>query len=62
MKCPEMVIDRRFNPPKTRICNAEIYGMTGLQEAQAFQRHLNKKHRKDADLLEAVEYRAESEQ
>jgi hypothetical protein len=62
MKCPEIVLDHRSNPPKTRICNAEIYGLTGLQEALAFRKHLNTKHKQRADLLEAVEYRAESEQ
>jgi hypothetical protein len=62
MKCPEPVLDRRFKPPRTRICNAEIYGITGLQEALAFRKHLRQKHRKPADLMEALEYRAESEQ
>jgi hypothetical protein len=60
MNCPEPIFDRRTN--KTRICNAEIRGMTGLQELNAFQKHLRKKHKKTVDMLEALEYRAESEQ
>ena len=60
MKCPEPIFDRRNN--KTRICGAEIYGMTGLQELQAFQKHLRKKHKQVIDLGRALEYRAESGQ
>jgi hypothetical protein len=60
MKCPEPIFDRRSK--KTRICNAEIWGMTGLQELQAFQKHMRKKHRQPMDMGEALEYRAESGQ
>ena len=60
MKCPKPIFDKRSN--KTRICNAEIYGMTGLQEALAFQKHLRKKHKKHVTMMDAVEYRAESGQ
>ena len=60
MKCPEPVFDRRSN--KTRICNAEIYGMTGLQELLEFQKHLRKKHRQNLSMAAVLEYRAESGQ
>jgi hypothetical protein len=60
MKCPEPVFDRRSK--KTRICNAEIYGMTGLQELQAFQKHMRKKHKEPMSTMDALEYRAESGQ
>lgn len=62
MKCPEIIIDRRSNPPRTSICNKEIYGITGLQELQNFQKHLRSKHGQQTNLREAMEYRAESEQ
>lgn len=48
MKCPQ--------------CDATINGFTGLQEAQAFQKHLKKKHNSSANLLQAVEQRARSGQ
>ena len=60
MKCPEPVFDKRSN--KTRICNAEIFGMTGLQELQAFQKHLARKHKERLNMLQTLEYRAESGQ
>lgn len=60
MKCPEPIFDRRIK--KTRICNAEIWGMTGLQELQAFQKHLRQKHKQRLSMSEVLEYRAESGQ
>jgi len=45
-----------------RICNAEIFGMTGLQEVQAFQKHLARKHKERLNMLQTLEYRAESGQ
>jgi hypothetical protein len=60
MKCPEPIFDKRSN--KTRICGAEIYGLTGLQELQAFQRHLAKKHKQGLSFMDTLEYRAESGQ
>jgi hypothetical protein len=60
MKCPEPIFDRRDK--KTRICGAEIYGMTGLQELVNFQKHLKKKHNQNLSMDQVLDYRAESEQ
>ena len=60
MKCPEPVFNRKTN--KTTICGAEIYGLTGLQELEAFQRHMRQKHRTPISFDAALQYRAESEQ
>jgi hypothetical protein len=59
MKCPEIIYDKRIK--NFRPCNAEIYGMTGLQEAEKFQKHL-RKHQVYTSLIGAVEKRAESGQ
>lgn len=60
MKCPEPVFDRRTK--KIHICDVEIYGMTGLQELWAFQKHMRTKHKQHLDMGAALEYRMESEQ
>ena len=60
MKCPEPVFDRRTK--KTRICNKEIRGITGLHELQEFRNHLRKFHKLKLDLNQVLEYRAESGQ
>lgn len=61
MKCLEPVIDRRKNN-MTRICEKEIYGLTGLRELDAFRRHMRKAHGKHLTMEQALHYRAESEQ
>jgi hypothetical protein len=60
MKCIELVYDKRTN--KVRSCNAEIYGMTGLQELLALQRHMRQKHNKEINMNQALDNRAESGQ
>ncbi len=55
MKCTELMYDGRTK--KVRVCNAEIYGMTGLQELQALQRHLKIKHKKPVNMNRALEIR-----
>lgn len=52
MKCTELVYDG-----KVRVCNAEIYGITGLQELLQLQKHLKKQHRKKVHVQEALEIR-----
>lgn len=60
MKCPKMIYDKRMK--KERICNAEVRGMTGLQEAQNFQKHLRTRHNESQSLINVVHIRAESGQ
>ena len=60
MNCPEPIFDRKTK--KTRICNKEIFGVTGLEELLAFQKRLRKNHRQKLDISETLKYRAESEQ
>lgn len=60
MKCPELIFDKRMK--KTRVCGAEIRGMTGLQEIQNFQKHLRTRHKDSVPLETALEMRAESGQ
>lgn len=60
MKCPEPVFDKRTK--KERACNAEIYGLTGLQELDAFMKHMRKKHGRHIGMMEAMEIRSESGQ
>ena len=60
MKCPELVLDKRNN--KVRICGAEIYGITGLQEIMAERKHFKRKHTRQIEMEEALNIRAESGQ
>lgn len=60
MKCTELIFDKRTK--RVRVCNSEIYGMTGLQELQAYQKHLKAKHKNPVRMDEALVKRAESGQ
>ena len=58
MKCTEIIYDKRTK--KHRVCNAEIYGMTGLRELHALQKHMRTRHKRKFNLEEALENRAGS--
>lgn len=60
MKCTELIYDGRTK--KTRVCDKEIYGMTGLQELLAYKKHLSQRHKRPVDTLKALELRAETGQ
>jgi hypothetical protein len=60
MKCQEIIFDKRTK--KHRVCNAEVYGLTGLMEIEAYQRHLRQKHGQRVDMRKALEMRAETGQ
>lgn len=60
MKCTEIIYDGRTKKP--RACNAEIYGMTGLQELQVLQKHMKTKHKRQVELNDALVNRAGSGQ
>jgi len=45
-----------------RLCGKDIYGMTGLQELQNFQKHLRTRHAVRITMMAALERRAESGQ